>query len=39
MKIMYWSDYACPYCYIGVTNLKNAMAELGIDTEVKMMAF
>ncbi|MBQ6222319.1 MAG: DsbA family oxidoreductase [Solobacterium sp.] len=39
MKIMYWSDYACPYCYIGVTNLKNAMADLGIETEVKMMAF
>ena len=24
MEIFYWSDYACPYCYIGETNLKAA---------------
>ena len=28
MKIIYWSDYACPYCYIGLTNLRQAIAAL-----------
>lgn len=41
MKIHYWSDYACPYCYIGETRLKNAIEELGIgdDVELEMHAF
>lgn len=39
MNIIYWSDYACPYCYIGETNLKNAAKELGIDLDVEMKAF
>ncbi len=39
MKIKYWSDFACPYCYIGVTNLKAALKDLGIETYVHMMAF
>ena len=41
MKITYWSDYACPYCYIGETYLKQAIAELGIgdQVEVEMKAF
>lgn len=41
MKIVYWSDYACPYCYIGETHLKKAMAELGLENkvEVEMKAF
>lgn len=41
MKIQYWSDYACPYCYIGETRLENAIAELGIgdDVELEMHAF
>nr|WP_295161898.1 DsbA family protein [uncultured Methanobrevibacter sp.] len=25
MKITYWSDFACPYCYIGNTRLKRAL--------------
>lgn len=36
MKIEYWSDYACPYCYIGETRLKNAIDELGLDDEVEL---
>ena len=28
MKIIYYSDYACPYCYIGETRLKKAIAEI-----------
>lgn len=39
MKIKYWSDYACPYCYIGVTNLKQALDELGVMYDIEMMAF
>lgn len=41
MKIVYWSDYACPYCYIGETHLKTAIRELGLEREttVEMKAF
>lgn len=41
MKIMYWSDYACPYCYIGETHLKNAIENLGLgdQVETEMLAF
>ena len=28
-KIMIWSDFACPYCYIGEKRLKDALKELG----------
>lgn len=28
MKITYWSDFACPYCYIGEIRLKKAISEL-----------
>ena len=31
MTITYWSDYACPYCYIGKARLKRALKELGIE--------
>ena len=41
MKVTYWSDYACPYCYIGETRLKKALGTLGIadEVEVEMRAF
>lgn len=39
MKIEYWSDYACPYCYIGETNLRHALEELGVEYEMEMKAF
>ena len=39
MKIKYWSDYACPYCYIGETMLKQALDELGVFYEMEMKAF
>lgn len=39
MKIKYWSDYACPYCYIGETRLKKAIAQIpeleGVEIEMK----
>ena len=41
MKITYWSDYACPYCYIGEARLKKAISELPEigDVELEMKAF
>lgn len=41
MKVTYWSDYACPYCYIGETRLKNAIESAGLagEVEVEMRAF
>ena len=39
MKITYWSDFACPYCYIGNTRLKRAIDDLDIDVEFDIRAF
>ena len=41
MKITYWSDYACPYCYIGEARLKKAIADIWElkDVEIEMKAF
>ena len=39
MEIFFWSDYACPYCYIGETNLKAALRELGLACDLKMRSF
>ena len=40
MKISYWSDYACPFCYIGETRLKKALQELNMtDYALEMKAF
>lgn len=34
-----WSDYLCPWCYIGEANLDNAIAELGINATVVYKSF
>ncbi|MBQ6775656.1 MAG: DsbA family oxidoreductase [Synergistaceae bacterium] len=39
MKIIYWSDYACPYCYIGEARLKKALQGLDIPVELEMKSF
>ncbi|MDE6342475.1 MAG: DsbA family oxidoreductase [Muribaculaceae bacterium] len=31
-----WSDFACPYCYIGETRLERAIEELGLEDEVQI---
>lgn len=31
-----WSDFACPYCYIGETRLQRAIEELGIKDKVQI---
>ena len=36
MKIEYWSDYACPYCYIGETRLEHAIEEMGLADEIEL---
>lgn len=36
MKMVIWSDYACPYCYIGEARLKKALAELGLENDVEI---
>ncbi|MBQ7405927.1 MAG: DsbA family protein, partial [Candidatus Methanomethylophilaceae archaeon] len=33
MIIKYWSDYACPFCYIAAARMKRAMKEMGIEDE------
>ena len=35
MKITYWSDFACPYCYIGNIRLKRAIEELEINGDIE----
>lgn len=34
MTLTIWSDFACPYCYIGETRLEKAIEELGLKDEV-----
>ncbi len=36
MTITIWSDFACPYCYIGETRLTQAIEELGMTDNVKI---
>lgn len=35
-EIMIWSDYACPFCYIGEKRLKDALEDLGLKKEFKI---
>lgn len=39
MKIEIWSDYACPFCYIGKTRLEKALEETGKDVEIEFKSF
>ena len=34
INITVWSDFACPYCYIGETRLQKAIDEMGLTDEV-----
>lgn len=36
MTLTIWSDFACPYCYIGETRLQRAIEELGLTDKVKI---
>ena len=41
IKILYWSDFICPFCYIGEQRMKNVMKELNIldKFEFKLLSF
>ena len=41
IKITYWSDFICPYCYIAEQRMKNLMKELNIfdKFEFKLLSF
>ena len=41
IKIVYWSDFICPFCYIGEQRMKNLMKELNImdKFEFKFLSF
>ena len=34
IQIKIWSDFACPYCYIGERRLKDAINQLGLNDQV-----
>lgn len=37
ITIEYWSDFVCPFCYIGFTRLKKAVAALGLENQVEFV--
>lgn len=41
MKIIIWSDFACPFCYIGETMLEKVLADSGNadETEIEFKAY
>lgn len=39
MKIEIWSDFACPFCYIGKRHLEQALAQFNGNVEVVFRAF
>ena len=39
MKILYLSDFNCPYSFIGLKRVKNACDELNLDVEWDMKSF
>ncbi|AUZ04408.1 DSBA-like thioredoxin domain-containing protein [Vitreoscilla sp. C1] len=39
MKIEIWSDYVCPFCYIGKANLLQALTELQVEAEFVWRSF
>ena len=36
IRIKIWSDFACPYCYIGERRLENAIKQLGLQNDVEI---
>lgn len=36
-EIMIWSDFACPFCYIGEKRLKDALEALGVSKEFNIV--
>lgn len=36
MKVIMWSDFVCPFCYIGGAHLEQAMADLDFGKEIEI---
>ncbi len=36
ITITIWSDFACPYCYIGETRLQRAIEDMGLSDDVQI---
>lgn len=36
MKIEVWSDFMCPFCYIGETKLQKAITNLGLQDKIQV---
>ena len=39
MVIKIWSDYACPFCYIGEKRLEKALADVKSDIKIEFKSF
>lgn len=39
MKIKIWSDFGCPFCYIGGKHLKDALEQMNSDIEIEYMSY
>lgn len=39
MKITIWSDFVCPFCYIGVTHLEKALKDYKDKVEIEYKSF
>ncbi|URQ77446.1 DsbA family oxidoreductase [Erysipelothrix rhusiopathiae] len=39
MKVQVWSDFVCPFCYVGKRHLEEAIKQLDKDIEVEFMSF
>ena len=37
LKIEVWSDYVCPFCYIGKKNLDEALKQLGRKDDIEVI--
>lgn len=37
IRVDLWSDFVCPFCYIGKSELDSAVAELGLENEVEVI--
>ncbi|SQI42587.1 DSBA-like thioredoxin domain [Leminorella richardii] len=37
MKIQMWSDFSCPFCYIGKRHLKTALAACGLTDRAELV--
>jgi predicted DsbA family dithiol-disulfide isomerase len=39
LNIQIWSDFRCPFCYIGKNNLEKAIKESGRNAKIEMMSY